>query len=170
MYVQIHRAFCCSSFGWSWKGQSFVCVVGCLRFILHGFSWLAGCPWAWWWHAWHGWCRGWYPQTIPWGMLRQPPGALAVLRIGTAFPVLLWLQSPWLTSRMEVFWWEIPWTFGSVGFPLKPSFKDDTSSEAPAVLPFCHCDNPWLVLPSSPRSRFCHPVWIFEPLLPSKVW
>ena len=28
------------------KDQVLVCVEECLRFILHGFSWLAGCPWA----------------------------------------------------------------------------------------------------------------------------
>ena len=40
----------------------------------HGFSWPAGCPWAWWWHAWHGWRTGWCPQKVPPSKPHWPPG------------------------------------------------------------------------------------------------
>ena len=31
----------------------------------------AGCPWAWWWHAWRGWRRGWCLRRGRWDRLRQ---------------------------------------------------------------------------------------------------
>ena len=42
-----------------------------LKHALHGYGGQAGCPWAWWWHAWRGWRRGWCLRRGRWDRLRQ---------------------------------------------------------------------------------------------------
>ena len=50
---------------WPWKrpvgSLGKVCLQ--LKHALHGYGGRAGCPWAWWWHAWRGWRTGWCPRT-----------------------------------------------------------------------------------------------------------
>ena len=38
-----------------WQSEAF-------KHARHGCAGPVGYPWAWWWHAWHGWRTGWYPR------------------------------------------------------------------------------------------------------------
>ena len=39
----------------------------------HGYGGQAGCPWAWWSHAWRGWRTSWCPQTDQPSKPQMPP-------------------------------------------------------------------------------------------------
>ena len=65
-------------FGGSEKSRLLIgCLVTVLPVLLkhvrHGYDGPAGCPLAWWWHAWRGWRRGWCPRRDRCGKPRWPP-------------------------------------------------------------------------------------------------
>ena len=70
---------------WPWK-RPFVCicVVKQLKRVLHGYVLPAGCPLAWWWHAWRGWRTSWCPRRVRLSKPLTPPGEPSLLSSGIA--------------------------------------------------------------------------------------
>ena len=106
IWVALKRAGCWFSCG----------VETLFRHVLHGYGEPAGCPLAWWSHAWRGWRKGWCPRRDRPSKPRWPPGE--PWRRNSGISGQSWSPGRFhvLTSGMVVSWWGAQCSSGTFWF------------------------------------------------------
>lgn len=116
-----------------------------LKLSLHGSSWRVGCPWAWWWHVWHGWRTSLCPQRVQPSrprMLLEVPSQLSSEIAGRSWSLE---RSHEQDAGRAASWWAIPWTFGIFWFLSEPLYRVCICEVSSHLQLLVHsCERPWL--------------------------